>query len=224
MYSHNFNNTGSYYFDHSTLWASQGLPDGYPSMIPPPAVNQFCGQSRVHNTFADPRGVMVPQQHPIIGGPPGFDQTQGFRKCHYHLFTSWSLTHEPSEPVAGATSYANGAHSYAQSSFLNHCWPAVGQQPQYSGFLDSNTLVAGNTVMAEASTSLPAPSTGKNIFPPCNSKELYAHQFYQTAPFRHWGDNQNGPITTAAFNLVSSRLGSSLCRLVDVPRDRMGTR
>ena len=147
-------------------------------MIPPQAINQFTNRTR--NTFTNPWGVMVPQQFPAVGEPLGVHGTPSFRKYPHKLFSDWYLTHESSEPVAGAAPYANGPGGYNQPPPPNHHWPAVHQQPQlqpqYAGSLYWNTPVAGSTMMSEASTFFPAPSTGKNItFLLSNLKELYTH-------------------------------------------------
>ena len=227
MYPCNFGGAGSYYSDHSAILASGELPNRYPSTIPPPVVGQFATQTR--NTFIDTRGMTAPQRYPIVSGPLGAHGTPSFRKYHHKLFSDWYLMHESSEPVAGATFYTDGPGGYNQPSFPNYHWPAVSQQPQphphpqCAGSLSWDTLVAGNVMMPEASTSLPASSTGKNS-PLCNLREPYAHLF-RTAPFHYWGENQNGATTTATTTLdwVSAGLGSSPCHLTDASHGRTHT-
>ena len=147
----NFNNTNL----HSTSSALDEF-DTHPFL------GQTSANERAHSqthTFTE-GWAMSGQPGHTLGLP-----TSLFGKHNCSLLDDWCLTHESPELASSATSHIARTHGYGQQQFPGYHWPMTGpyDQPYGSGIASRDNFFA-ETVALEASTVVPAPSSGKHLF------------------------------------------------------------
>ena len=145
---------------YSTASASGEL-DGYP----------FLGQMSVtgeancqaYNTHADWWSTGR-QPGPMVGPHTNFQATSNYGKSLQPQFYL-CLTRGSPESIASTTSYQTSTNGYEQPSYPGHCWPVIGQQPQYHHSRLSNQGGSfASTMASETSPVIPIPSSGKHVF------------------------------------------------------------
>jgi len=115
-------------------------------------------------TFADGWNIDGETGH-VVGAPRSLGAETGFGTCSRSLPDDRHLMPESPGLVTSATSQGAQTYSHGEPSFPSYYWPIPGQyaQSHYPGTVSQGSSLV-NTVAAEASTVIPAPSSSKYPF------------------------------------------------------------
>ena len=158
----------SYFYDNDNLnpypaTSANGELDQHLFLNQPPTIDPL--NLRLHN-FPTDRLDMIPQLGPIAGSMTTLPDPTGSSEHRRSIFSDPRLTHETSDSVVGTTSYGWGFGGHTQPSHTDLGWPTTNPQP-HPGHHDLSgwgNYPSGTTLASVASTTIPTPSSGKNLF------------------------------------------------------------
>ena len=159
----NFNDTdfGSTNFGYPIPAAYGGLYQ-YPFLGQPSRVEGMATQA--HETLVDPWST-IPWQGPAAGHSTSLLAATRRGKHHRNFSADLGLTRKPSEPVAEIASLTSELDGYGQLSYTNTSTPMVDRPSQstYPDYLSQDALLAGRVMALETSSTIPGPSSGKDL-------------------------------------------------------------
>jgi len=131
-----------------------------------PFAEQTSGTEEVgmldNSAFSD-RWSMVGQPEPVACSPTNlWDTASGYGECQFHPFVDQSLTREPPDQVASATSYSSWDNGYGQPLYPDYHLPGAIQQTRYChpGFSGWDVPLA-DVAVPEILAVAPIPSSGE---------------------------------------------------------------
>lgn len=154
----------SYFYDNDNLnpYPTTSANGEHSLLNQPPTIVQLNHQA--HN-FPTDRWAMVPQLGPTAGPTTSLPGPTGSSEHRRTLFSDPYLTRETSDLVVGATPYDWGFDGHTQPSYTNPSWLTMNPQPHsgHHGLSGWGNYPSGTTMASVASTTIPTPSSGKNL-------------------------------------------------------------